>query len=145
MKNNREFGYFGESVACDFLVRNGYKIVERNYYAVGGELDIVAENEKTLAICEVKTRYNGASLRYGRPSASVDTRKQTAVAEAAKQYLFDHPTTLAPRIDVIEVIVSTHTDINGGVWYFVDMINHIENAILSSGRVRFGSRDRRYL
>ena len=51
MKNNREFGYFGESVACDFLVRNGYKIVERHYYAVGGELDIVAENEKTLAIC----------------------------------------------------------------------------------------------
>ena len=145
MKNNREFGYFGESAACDFLRQKGYKIVARNYYAAGGELDIVAENEKTLAVCEVKTRYNGASLRYGRPSASVDTRKQTAVAEAAKQYLFDHPTNLAPRIDVIEVLVSTHTDINGETWYFIDMINHIENAVLSSSRVRFGSRDRRYL
>ena len=142
---NREFGYFGEAVAADHLVKKGYKIAARNYYAVGGELDVVAYDEKTLVFCEVKTRYNGASLRYGRPAAAVDQRKQNAVASAAKQYLFDHKTTLSPRIDVIEVIVSTHFDINGSTWYFVDEINHIENAVISSKAVRFGSKDKRFI
>ncbi|MBQ7698955.1 MAG: YraN family protein [Clostridia bacterium] len=143
--NNREFGYFGETVAADFLIKKGYKIADRNYYVVGGELDIVAYNDKTLVFCEVKTRYNGSSLRFGRPAAAVDYRKQSAVSAAAKQYLFDHPTKLAPRIDVIEVIVSTHEDVNGKPWYFIDEINHIENAVLASQRTRFSTRDKRFV
>ena len=142
---NREFGYFGEAVAADFLIKKGFSIAARNYYVVKGELDVVAYNEKTLIFCEVKTRYNGQSLRYGRPAAAVDMRKQSAVASAAKQYLFDHPTTLAPRIDVIEIIVSTHFDVNGHTWYYVDEINHIENAVLASQRTRFGTRDKRFV
>ncbi len=142
---NREFGYFGESAACDYLIKNGYKIAARNYYAVGGELDIVAYDEKYLAIIEVKTRYNGESLRYGRPAAAVDQRKRYAVSNAAKQYLFDHPTKLQPRIDVIEVLVSAHYDINGGKWYFIDGINHIQNAVMTSGGTRFGSPDKRFV
>ena len=143
MKNNREFGYFGEGVACDLLRQKGYGIVQRNYYASGGEIDVIAKNEKTMVFCEVKTRYNGSSLRFGRPAAAVDARKQSAVSGAAKQYLFDHPCKLLPRIDVIEIIVSTHTDTEGKTWYFIDGINHIENAVALSAAVRFGAKDRR--
>lgn len=142
---NREFGYFGEAVAADHLKGKGYRIAAQNYYAVGGEIDVVAYNEKTLVFCEVKTRYNGSSLRFGRPAAAVDHRKQSAVSAAAKQYLFDHPTKLFPRIDVIEIIVSTHKDIKGETWYFIDEINHIENAVSASRAVRFGSKDRRFI
>ena len=143
--NNREFGYFGEAAAAEYLIKKGYKIAERNYYATGGEIDVVAYNDKTLAFCEVKTRYNGSSLRFGRPAAAVDHRKQNAVSAAAKKYLFDHPTSLAPRIDVIEIIVSTHEDINGKLWYFIDEINHIENAVMTSRSTRFGTKDKRYI
>ncbi len=145
MTTNREFGYFGEAVAADYLEKKGYKIAARNYYVIKGELDVVAYNDKTIVFCEVKTRYNGESLRFGRPAAAVDQRKQSAVASAAKQYLFDHPTELAPRIDVIEVIVSTHFDINGHMWYFIDEINHIENAVLASQKTRFSTRDKRFI
>ena len=145
MMTNREFGYFGEAVAADYLIKKGYKIAARNYYVIKGELDVVAYNEKNLVFCEVKTRYNGSSLRFGRPASAVDQRKQSAVAAAAKQYLFDHPTTLVPRIDVIEVIVSNHFDIDGHIWYFVDEINHIENAVLASQRTRFSTRDKRFV
>lgn len=142
--NNREFGYFGEGVACEYLKSKGFEIVKRNYYASGGELDVIARDESRIVFVEVKTRYNGQSLRYGRPASAVDARKQTAVATAAKQYIFDSKTTLQPRIDVIEVIVSAHTAENGGLWYFIDEINHIENAVISSPSVRYGSRDRRF-
>ncbi|MBR4257345.1 MAG: YraN family protein [Clostridia bacterium] len=143
---SREFGNFGESVACRYLEEKGYKIVARNYYVKGGELDVVAENGKVLAIVEVKTRYSGKSLEhYGRPAASVDRRKQNAVARSAKQYLFDNPTALQPRLDVIEVTVSNHFDVGGHLWYFIDSINHIENAFMTSSRVRFGKTDRRLL
>ena len=145
MTTNREFGYFGEAVAADYLEKKGYKIAARNYYVIKGELDVVAYNDKTIVFCEVKTRYNGESLRFGRPAAAVDQRKQSAVASAAKQYLFDHPTTLSSRIDVIEVIVSTHFDINGHMWYFIDEINHIENAVLASQKTRFSTRDKRFI
>ena len=145
MTTNREFGYFGEAVAADYLEKKGYKIAARNYYVIKGELDVVAYNDKTIVFCEVKTRYNGESLRFGRPAAAVDQRKQSAVASAAKQYLFDNPTTLSPRIDVIEVIVSTHFDINGHMWYFIDEINHIENAVLASQKTRFSTRDKRFV
>lgn len=142
---NREFGHFGEEVAADYLEKKGYTIAARNYYVIKGELDVVAYNEKTLVFVEVKTRYNGSSLRFGRPAAAVDQRKQSAVAAAAKQYLFDHPTTLAPRIDVIEVIVSTKADTKGELWYFIDGINHIENAVLASQKTRFTTRDKRFV
>ena len=143
---SKEFGNFGESVACGYLESKGYKIVSRNYYVKYGELDIVAENDKVIAFVEVKTRYGGKSLQYyGRPAKAVDQHKQNAVARSAKQYLFDNPTSLAPRLDVIEVTVVNHFDTNGHLWYFIDSINHIENAFLASSRVRFGKTDRRLL
>ena len=143
--NNREFGYFGEGVAAEYLMRKGFTVAARNYYAAGGELDVVAYNDKYLVIAEVKTRYNGESLRYGRPASAVNAFKKNAVATAAKQYLFEHPTRLQPRIDVIEVIVSTHRAEDGSVWYFIDSVEHIENAVQSSQSVRYGSRDKRFL
>ena len=142
---NRDFGYFGESVAADRLREEGFTVAARNYYVPGGELDIVAYDDKNVIFVEVKTRYNGQSLRYGRPASAVDERKQTAVAAAAKQYLFDHQTSLLPRIDVMEVIVSEHRAADGSLWYFVDEITHIKNAVLASRTVRYGSRDRRLL
>ena len=48
-------GKFGEDVACVFLKKHGYKIVERNYSKKWGELDIVAKKAKKLCFVEVKT------------------------------------------------------------------------------------------
>src|ERR1035437_5951062 len=48
-------GKFGEDIACMFLKKHGYKIVERNYLRKWGELDIVAKKAKKLCFVEVKT------------------------------------------------------------------------------------------
>lgn len=48
-------GRFGEDIACVFLKKRGYKILERNYLRKWGELDIVAKKAKKLCFVEVKT------------------------------------------------------------------------------------------
>ena len=157
MTDNRTKGRFGEQAAADLLVSKGYRIVKRNYYTRGGEIDIIAENGKVIVFCEVKARRNDeSSLQYGRPASAVGKRKQESVAEAphvgmghgqwtAQTYLFEHPSKLTPRLDVIEIYFSTFTDIEGGIWYAVDKTEHFENAFFASSRSRFGQRDRRLL
>ncbi len=146
MTDNRTKGLFGEQAAADLLVSKGYRIVKRNYYTRGGEIDIIAENGKVIVFCEVKARRNDeSSLQYGRPASAVGKRKQESVAEAAQTYLCEHPSELLPRIDVIEIYFSTFTDIEGGIWYAVDKTEHFENAFFASSRSRFGQRDRRLL
>ena len=57
MKDLRKtIGNFGESVACDFLKKHGYKIINRNVKLSYLEIDIVAEKNKNTFFIEVKTR-----------------------------------------------------------------------------------------
>ncbi len=51
----RIFGNSGEDVACFYLKKAGYKIIDRNYQLKYGELDIVAEKNSVLIFIEVKT------------------------------------------------------------------------------------------
>ena len=56
MTYKSRLGKFGEDIACDFLIENGYKIIDRNFRKPWGELDIVAKApDKTLTFVEVKT------------------------------------------------------------------------------------------
>lgn len=49
-------GKIGEDIACEYLIKKGYKILARNYRDKIGEIDIVAKNERqTLVFVEVKT------------------------------------------------------------------------------------------
>jgi len=41
--NSQRIGELGEGVACEFLVRHGYSILERNYTKKWGEIDIIAQ------------------------------------------------------------------------------------------------------
>jgi len=55
-EKRRQIGRRGEELACDFLVRHGMKIIDRNWRCSYGEADIIALDEGTLVFCEVKTR-----------------------------------------------------------------------------------------
>lgn len=52
---NKETGNKGEQAAAEYLESLGYKIIERNYKLFCGEIDILAEDKKTIVIVEVKT------------------------------------------------------------------------------------------
>jgi len=77
-------GAEGEDAAVRFLESRGYRIVERNYRTRLGEIDVIAEEGRTLVFVEVKSRLND---RFGGPGAAVTPAKQARIARLAQLYL----------------------------------------------------------
>ena len=127
MKTTTDIGKFGESVACFYLKKNKYKIVEQNYYASHNEIDIIAEDKKYIVFIEVKTRTcrRDRELTFGTPASAVTYSKQKRTLAAAQAYLLEHPTDKTPRLDVIEVYLTRTFDSSP---VEVLKINHIEDA-----------------
>lgn len=99
--NRRETGTLGEKLACDFLYRNGYDIIETNFRCPEGEIDIVARHGDTLVFVEVRTK---TSRRFGLPEESITRTKMSRLRMAAARYgqiHYDLPE--SRRIDVIAV------------------------------------------
>ena len=101
--NKRKFGYNGETVASIFLQQKNYKILERNFYYHGGEIDIIAydRSSKSLVFIEVKTRSN---LNYGYGVEAVGYVKLNNIIKGAKYYLYTRGiNNVNIRFDVIEL------------------------------------------
>ena len=77
-------GNKGEDLACEYLQKRGYKILERNYRIRGGEIDIVARDGDTLVFVEVKARW---SHEFGLPSESMTPWKIRALVKCAMFYV----------------------------------------------------------
>lgn len=77
-------GNYGETLACKYLQKLGYKILERNYRIRGGEIDIVAKDGGSLVFVEVKTRW---SHEYGLPSESMTSFKIRHLLKTARFYI----------------------------------------------------------
>ena len=107
--NKTEFGKIGESITCKYLCQNHYKIIDKNYYYRGGEIDIIAydEEENELVFIEVKTRSN---YSYGTPAEAVTNVKQKHIYKAARYYIHLHNLyELYTRIDVIEILLKNNS------------------------------------
>ena len=59
MKNftsdSQKIGELGEDVACKFLMKQGYSILERNYTRKWGEIDVIAIKNGKYYFIEVKS------------------------------------------------------------------------------------------
>ena len=122
-------GSFGEEVAIDYMLSQGYEIVARNAVYDGKEIDIIATDMRYIVFVEVKTRtkYYGQSI-YGSAASAVDGKKQMNIISAAKAFLNENYHRKIPRFDVIEVYVEhEHDSIK------VVNVNHLPRAF-ASGR-----------
>ena len=94
-------GKQGEDLAAAHLAENGYRILERNYRSVFGEIDIVAEEGDTLVFVEVKSRRSEA---YGDPQLAVGPKKQRKISRVAMSYLSEKGWNRRPaRFDIVAV------------------------------------------
>lgn len=94
-------GRTGEDFAASYLQRHGFKILERNFKARYGEIDIIALDGEILVFVEVKTRLEEA---FGRPEEAVTARKLAEVKQTALYYKLLHPELPESlRIDVIAI------------------------------------------
>ena len=100
-------GAKGEGVAGQYLLEQGYRILEVNYRCYCGEIDIIAAKDDTIAFVEVKTR---SGRMIAEPREAVTASKREKLRKTALLYLSTHQgIALQPRFDVIEVFLDDKT------------------------------------
>lgn len=121
LTEKRKTGNAGENAAAKYLRKHGYRILERNYEALGAEIDIIAKNREYYVFVEVKTRTLGhQSPKEPRPASSVTPDKQKKIITVAKWYLGTVPKGRKIRFDIVEVYLDEKRE--------VQRIMHLENA-----------------
>jgi putative endonuclease len=93
-------GSEGETIAAQFLKKQGFDIIAHNYKTRLGEIDIIARDGETIVFVEVKTRSNNS---FAAPYESVDTAKRQKMKNVASLYLKKLRTELPARFDVISI------------------------------------------
>jgi putative endonuclease len=96
-------GLRGERAAEKFLRRRGLMIVARRVRGPGGELDLVAVEQRTVVFVEVKTRRR---LPGGEPlTLLVTPDKQRRIRRAAREFIQRHRLRDVPlRFDIVTVL-----------------------------------------
>lgn len=117
MYKRHEIGKQGEELAVQYLIDNGYKIIQRNYECNQGEIDIISKYKKEIVFIEVKSRTNEI---YGKPKDAVNIKKKQHIYNSAEYYIYSkHLENNPVRIDVIEIYKKNN----------IFKINHIKQAI----------------
>ncbi|WP_455763161.1 YraN family protein [Prevotella disiens] len=101
MALHNEIGHWGEDLACEFLMREGYRILERDWKIGKRDLDIVAIDDDVLVIVEVKTRSNE---RYANADEAVTPQKIRSISIAANSYVKMFGMNREIRFDIITIV-----------------------------------------
>jgi len=115
MAFHNDLGQKGEDIACEFLRKRGFLILDRNWFYQKAELDIVAFHNNTLVVIEVKTR----SIHYHAETDDlIGNRKLKLMYGAADRYMEIKKIPWEVRYDLVVVIF------HGETW----TIEHVEDA-----------------
>lgn len=113
--NKRLKGKLFEDLAVEYLVKKGYKVVERNFHCSFGEIDIIAKKDEVLCFIEVKAR---SSKNFGSSLESITVYKQKKIMKVAEFYMMKNKIYDKPlRFEAIGVDISNDPP----------LIEHIEN------------------
>lgn len=111
-------GNKGEQIAQDFLKHLGYTIIETNWHCQYGEIDIIANQDKTLAFIEVRTRH---ATDTESALESITERKKQRFIKSIHSYLnHTNNETALWRADIIAIALQSNK---------TPIINHVEDAL----------------
>ncbi len=138
LTEKRKTGNLGEDLACRFLMKHGFEVIERNYLKKCGEIDIIAKKDGKLRFIEVKsvsceTIPNVSHETVGdgeyRPEDNLHPWKLQRLARTIQVYLAEKNVSLAGQapetvwiFDVITVYIDKKR--------LVSKVLMIENVIL---------------
>lgn len=97
-----ELGRAGEDRAAEWYKEHGYRLIDRNWRAPFGEIDLVLSKGPIVVIAEVKTRRTDV---FGVPVLAVDASKQQRLRRLAAAWLSEHRMSrrIEVRFDVVGV------------------------------------------
>ncbi len=98
--DKKQIGQSGEMQAMDYLISQGFEILEQNYRYGRGEIDIIALKENLVVFVEVKKRKNND---YGNPEEFVSKNQQSLIMEGADDYIHAINWTKNIRFDIIAI------------------------------------------
>jgi len=113
--NKRQFGYKKETLAVNYLMSQGIKLLERNYHCRMGEIDLIVQDHDYLVFVEVRFR---RSISHGSSVETVDKFKQARIIRCAQHYLSKNrcAETYPCRFDVIGIKIDDVTESNEIEW-----------------------------
>ena len=117
--NTKTLGDWGEKVALQHLLKNGYRLIKHGFRTRFGEIDLIVCNDNFIAFVEVKLRKN---TNFALARESVGKSKQSKIIKTAGMWLAYNETSLQPRFDVIEIYAQQGTATSS------PEIIHIKNA-----------------
>ncbi|EJL75137.1 YraN family protein [Chryseobacterium populi] len=101
MATHNDFGKKAEDAAVEYLQKNGYRILVRNFRFQKAEIDIIAEKGSLIIITEVKARSTDAFIL---PHEAVTKSKIKLIVSAANHYLQQFNKNNEARFDIISVL-----------------------------------------
>lgn len=84
MNYKKELGNYGENLAKDYLEKNHYQILAKNWHCRFGEIDLIALDEKFLVFVEVKTRSN---RKFGPGIEAINFFKVKKIYKSAQTFI----------------------------------------------------------
>jgi putative endonuclease len=117
----QKIGILGEGYASEYLKRNGYKIMDRNYLRKWGELDIVAQKERKIHFVEVKSvsrEMSGDNVIHEtndsyRAEDNMHPWKLKRLGRVIQSYLIDKD--ISDDIDWQFDVITVYIDLNKGL------------------------------
>jgi putative endonuclease len=101
-RSSREKGALGEEIAREYLKHEGFTILDANFHACSGEIDIIAKDHEMIVFIEVKSTTKDTA--FGNPIEWIPVWKQQRIIRASLAYLKTKGMIEAPmRFDVITV------------------------------------------
>lgn len=91
----RKIGDLGESIALLFLMKQGFRFVERNYLKKWGEIDLILKRKGKLHFVEVKSvsRENISQVPHEtlgvRPEENIHPKKLQRLGRTIQSYLLE--------------------------------------------------------
>lgn len=103
MDESYKLGIDGETLAAEYLTKQGYEIIEQRWHDHHMEIDILAIDPETneLVSVEVKTR---STTDWGDPESAVDYRKIMRCVHATDFYIKLHQIQNPWRFDIISIV-----------------------------------------
>ena len=99
MARHNQTGRWGEDIATEYLVSQGYAIAERNWRCGHYEIDIIAYKGSRIVFVEVKTRSNDEDD----PLEAVDKNKTLRLIRAAVAYVNTYDIDHEIQFDLIAI------------------------------------------
>ena len=113
LTSRKKQGNQAEDEAYQYLLNQGFKLIDRNFATKAGEVDLIMQDGESLVFIEVRYRKN---TDFGGAAASVTPKKQQRIIKAALAYSQKHAPQSSLRFDVVAIEGDNRA------------LNHIRNA-----------------